>query len=215
MALLFGESPQKPARRELAAGAVILFGFVGSRDRAILDHIREIERAAPFRHLQTPGGGSMSAAMTNCGPLGWVSDPTGYRYEPCDPQTREPWPAMPELFRDLAREAAAEAGFADFDPDACLINRYNQGARMGLHVDKDERGYDQPIVSVSLGVSAVFLFGGVRRRDKADRLRLEHGDVVVFGGESRLRYHGVQRIERGAHPMTGTARVNLTFRRAR
>lgn len=215
MALLFENAPDRPTRRELAAGAVILHGFVGSRDEPILAEIRRIRRAAPFRHMQTPGGGSMSAAMTSCGAYGWVTDPTGYRYEPTDPRTGEPWPPMPELFSTLAREAAAEAGFPGFEPDSCLINRYDQGARMGMHRDADERSFDAPIVSVSLGVSAVFLFGGLRRRDKPDRLRLEHGDVVVFGGDSRMRYHGVQRIEHGAHPLTGSSRINLTLRRAR
>jgi alkylated DNA repair protein (DNA oxidative demethylase) len=169
---------------------------------------------APLRQMITPGGLRMSVAMTNCGPVGWVSDRAGYRYAPLDPTTGQPWPAMPRVFATLARRAAAEAGFDGFAPDACLINRYEPGTRLSLHQDRDERDYGAPIVSVSLGVSAIFLFGGSKRSDKTLRTRLEHGDVVVWGGPARLRYHGVLPLEQSSHPRTGPLRFNLTFRKA-
>ncbi len=172
--------------------------------------IEEIAAAAPFRHMVTPGGFRMSVAMTNCGALGWVSDRKGYRYSPVDPDTGLPWPAMPPTFLRLANEAAAAAGFAAFVPDACLVNRYAPGAKMSLHQDRDERDLSQPIVSVSLGLPAVFLFGGPNRKDAVTRMALEHRDVVVWGGPSRLFYHGVMPLKEGAQPY----RFNLTFRRA-
>jgi alkylated DNA repair protein (DNA oxidative demethylase) len=156
----------------------------------------------------------MSVAMTNCGGAGWVSDKRGYRYDPLDPSTQKPWPTMPTIFADLAQRAAAEAGFEDFAPDTCLINRYDPGARLTLHQDKNERNFDTPIVSVSLGLPAKFLFGGMKRTDKAQRLMLNHGDVVVWGGPSRLAFHGVDVLKEGVHPATGRCRINLTFRKA-
>jgi DNA oxidative demethylase len=165
--------------------------------------------------MRTPGGFSMSVAMTNCGPFGWVSDPTGYRYSPTDPETGVAWPAMPAAFAELATRAAAAAGFPDFAPDACLVNRYEPGARLTLHQDKDEWDFGAPIVSVSLGVPAVFLFGGLKRSDRPQRVPLEHGDVVVWGGPARLRYHGVAKLEESRHAFAGNARINLTLRRAR
>ena len=184
-------------------------------ERALAAGVGAVEAAAPFRHMTTPGGYTMSVAMTNCGAFGWVSDPTGYRYSPNDPDTGAPWPAMPAAFTELARGAAAAIGFADFIPDACLVNRYAPGARLTLHQDKDERDYGAPIVSVSLGVPAVFLFGGLRRKDRPQRVPLEHGDVVVWGGPARLRYHGVAKLEDSEHPFAGRTRINLTLRRAR
>jgi len=165
--------------------------------------------------MRTPGGFSMSVAMTNCGAFGWVSDPTGYRYSPTDPETGAAWPAMPAALAELATRAAAAAGFAGFAPDACLVNRYEPGARLTLHQDKDERDFAAPIVSVSLGVPAVFLFGGLKRKDRPRRVPLEHGDVVVWGGPARLRYHGVAKLETAQHAFAGNARINLTLRRAR
>src|SRR3989441_52300 len=169
---------------------------------------------APFRHMVTPGGYRMSVAMTNCGAAGWVTDRTGYRYDSHDPQTGRPWPAMPDVFADLAAQAAARAGFDGFAPDACLINRYEPGARLSLHQDKNERDFSAPIVSVSLGLPAVFLLGGLRRADTPGRVPLVHGDVVVWGGPARLRYHGVLPLEAGHHLLMGGHRINLTFRRA-
>jgi alkylated DNA repair protein (DNA oxidative demethylase) len=180
---------------------------------ALLAAIDRITVAAPFRRMVTPGGWRMSVAMTNCGPLGWVTDQRGYRYDPLDPERNRPWPAMPALFRDLADRAAARAGFAKFRPDACLINRYEPGSRLSLHQDRNEVDFGQPIVSVSLGVAATFLWGGNGRADPVRRLRLEDGDVMVWGGEDRLRFHGVAPVN-GAHPHTGFLRYNLTFRRA-
>jgi len=198
----------------LAEGAVVLRGFVRCRLAALLAAVETITAVAPFRHMITPGGFRMSVAMTNCGRAGWVTDRTGYRYEPVDPMTGRPWPAIPALFRELASGAASTAGFARFEPDACLINRYEPGARLSLHRDEDERDYGAPIVSVSLGLPALFLFGGERRADRPRRIPLESGDVVVWGGAARLTYHGVAPLADGEDPLTGRCRLNLTFRKA-
>jgi alkylated DNA repair protein (DNA oxidative demethylase) len=198
----------------LAEGAQVLRGFALDVADALLDGAQSVMAQAPLRQMITPGGLRMSVAMTNCGPVGWVSDRAGYRYARLDPTTGQPWPAMPRVFATLARRAAAEAGFDGFAPDACLINRYEPGTRLSLHQDRDERDYGAPIVSVSLGVSAIFLFGGSKRSDKTLRTRLEHGDVVVWGGPARLRYHGVLPLEQSSHPRTGPLRFNLTFRKA-
>ena len=199
-------------REALAEGAVLLRGFALDRAQALIGAVEDIARAAPFRHMVTPGGFSMSVAMTNCGQAGWVTDRTGYRYDPRDPETGQPWPAMPHVFADLAMRAADEAGFAGFPPESCLINRYEPGARMSLHQDRNERDFSQPIVSVSLGLPAVFLFGGSKRADRPRRIPLHHGDVVVWGGPARLTFHGVAPLSDGDHPLLGRSRVNLTFR---
>jgi DNA oxidative demethylase len=202
------------AKEELAPGAWLLRGFALEHVTVLLANIERIVVAAPLRHLLTPGGFRMSVAMTNCGALGWVSDRTGYRYESRDPTSGQPWPAMPKAFNALAQSAAHSAGFPDFDPDACLINRYEPGARLTLHQDKDERDFREPIVSVSLGLPAVFLFGGNTRRESQRRIPLKHGDVVVWGGPARLRHHGVLPLKDGYHDILGSKRLNLTFRRA-
>lgn len=207
-------APNAGKTEPLADGAVVLRGFALADAPALLAAVGEITAAAPFRHLETPGGFRMSVAMTNCGEVGWVSDRRGYRYQPLDPLTGNRWPAMPPLFLSLARRAAEAAGFRDFHTDVCLINRYAPGARLTLHQDKDEKGYTDPIVSVSLGLPAVFQFGGLSRADKTRRIRLEHGDVTVWGGPARLAYHGVAPLADGEHPATGPCRINLTFRRA-
>lgn len=194
---------------------MLLRGFARQRQHELIAAVEAITAQAPFRHLMTPGGHRMSVAMTNCGSYGWVSDASGYRYDAIDPVSGEPWPAMPPLFRKLAVEAAAEAGFAGFAPDACLINRYEPGARLTLHQDRDERNLGAPIVSVSLGLPATFLFGGMKRSDKTQRYRLEHGDVAVWGGPARLAFHGVAPLAAGEHGLLGGKRINLTFRRAR
>ena len=196
----------------LAPGAVVLREFASGEE--LLPLIEAIAVAAPFRHLVTPGGYTMSVAMTNCGRLGWTSDRKGYRYSPLDPETGSAWPAMPEAFTRLAREAAERAGFPCFAPEACLINRYAVGAKLTLHQDRDENNYDHPIVSVSLGIPAVFQFGGTKRTDPLKRVTLYHGDVVVWGGEARLAYHGIQPLKEATHPLTGACRLNLTFRKA-
>jgi DNA oxidative demethylase len=213
MSSLFDSELLPPYHERLEEGAVLLRGFATSEAPALLEEVARIAQAAPFRHLVTPGGFTMSVAMTNCGRVGWVSDRTGYRYDPADPDTGTPWPAMPEKFLDLAARAAGEAGFADYDPDACLINRYRAGAKLSLHQDRDEKDVWAPIVSVSLGLPAVFLWGGKRRSDSVCRLRLENGDVVVWGGPARFVYHGIAPLKDGQHPLTGTARINLTFRK--
>jgi DNA oxidative demethylase len=204
-----------PSNERIADGAFLLRGFSLENVAALLAEIERIETAAAFRHLQTPGGFRMSVAMTNCGALGWVSDRSGYRYTTHDPLSDQPWPPMPLVFASLAEHAAQAAGFEDFKPDACLINRYVPGARLTLHQDKDENDFGAPIVSVSLGLSAVFLFGGNARNDKQRRIPLQHGDVVVWGGPARLSHHGVLPLKDGNHPLLGRQRVNLTFRRVR
>jgi len=205
--------PQAP-EQSLCEGAMLLRGFAWAPEPAILRALDRVIRAAPFRHMHTPGGLRMSVAMSNCGALGWISDRRGYRYAAHDPESGKPWPAMPPAFAQLARDAGAQAGFENFAPDACLINRYEPGAKLSLHQDRDERDFDEPIVSVSLGLPAMFLFGGLRRSDKPMRIPLTHGDVVVWGGPARMHYHGVLPLEDGTHPQLGACRINLTFRKA-
>ncbi|HXE30591.1 MAG TPA: DNA oxidative demethylase AlkB [Terriglobales bacterium] len=201
------------AMTALEAGAVLLPGFALPADAALLRDVAAIAGRAPWRHMTVPGGHSMSVAMTNAGPLGWVADRSGYRYSAVDPDSGSLWPDMPPAFARLATEAAAQAGFPGFQSNACLMNRYAPGARLSLHQDKDEGDFSHPIVSVSLGLPATFLWGGARRTDPTRKIRLEHGDVVVFGGEARLRYHGIAPLRAGTHPALGECRVNLTFRR--
>ena len=201
-------------REQLADGATLLRGFATEQERTLMMNLSEIISVAPLRHMVTPGGFSMSVAMTNCGKAGWITDRKGYRYATDDPETGKPWPAMPAAFTQLATSAAAEAGFSDFHSDACLINQYQPGARMTLHQDRDEADFKAPIVSVSLGLPAVFLFGGLERKDKARRIPLHSGDVVVWGGPSRLFFHGINSLKDGEHPLTGRCRFNLTFRLA-
>lgn len=198
----------------LAEGATLLRGFAVAASAGLMEALAGVVHAAPFRHMVTPGGFRMSVAMTNCGQFGWVSDEAGYRYAPDDPLSGLPWPQMPAPFLDLAQRAALAGGFAAFQPDACLVNRYDPGARLTLHQDRNERDLSQPIVSVSLGLPAVFLFGGLTRKVRPRRLLLESGDVAVWGGPARLFYHGVADLEGGEHPLTGQCRINLTFRKA-
>ena len=202
------------ARELLADGAVVLRGFAASVTAALMAELDAIVAAAPFRRMVTPGGYQMSVAMTNCGARGWVTDRTGYRYDPLDPVSGRPWPAMPAAFERVAVSAADEAGFSHFAPDACLINRYEPGARLSLHQDRNERDLGAPVVSVSLGLPAKFLFGGDRRSDRPRRVWLESGDVVVWGGPARLAFHGIEPLADGEHALTGRCRINLTFRRA-
>jgi alkylated DNA repair protein (DNA oxidative demethylase) len=213
---LFASLPDlAPAREEIADGAMLLRGFARPAESDLIAALRDIVEQAPFRHMSTPGGHQMSVAMTNCGIAGWVTDRTGYRYDSADPQSAKSWPAMPPTFRALAAQAAAEAGFAGFAPDACLVNRYEPGARMSLHQDRDENDFGAPIVSVSLGLPAIFLFGSLKRSDKTQRYRLQHGDIVVWGGPARLAFHGVAPLADGEHTLLGRQRINLTFRKAR
>jgi DNA oxidative demethylase len=204
----------QPDREELAPGAAWLHGYALPLEDAVLAALRKVAEAAPFRHMVTPGGFAMSVAMTNCGAAGWVTDRTGYRYDRRDPDSTRPWPCMPDAFLGLATGAAAAAGYPDFAPDACLINRYEPGARLSLHQDRNERDFAAPIVSVSLGLPGVFQFGGLKRNDPVRRVALHHGDVVVWGGPSRMNYHGILPLKDGEHPRLGRVRVNLTFRKA-
>jgi alkylated DNA repair protein (DNA oxidative demethylase) len=201
-------------REELVTGAVLLRGFARQDGVALMQAIGLVAAAAPFRHMVTRGGFTMSVAMTNCGRAGWITDRRGYRYDSIDPETAKPWPALPEIFRTVAVRAAEAGGFSKFEPDACLVNRYEPGARMSLHQDRNEQDFEQPIVSISLGLPAVFLFGGNERTDKPKKVFLESGDVVVWGGPARLAFHGIAPLADGEHPLTGRARFNLTFRRA-
>ena len=212
---LFDSLPPDTALTPLAPGAVLLHGFARDEEAALLQAIESVLQQAPWRHWHTPGGYTMSVAMSNCGPLGWVSGASGYRYAAQDPATHQPWPAMPACLMDLARRAAARSGYPHFEPDACLINQYTPGARLSLHQDKDEQDLREPIVSLSLGLPAVFLFGTASRADRPQRWRLVHGDVVVWGGASRLAFHGVNALADGEHPLLGRRRLNLTFRRVR
>ena len=213
MTPLFDDDPSARGPEPLEEGAVLLRGFAAAEVPVLLEAVEQIAAQAPFRHLITPGGYRMSVAMTNCGPLGWVSDRSGYRYDPADPDSGKPWPPMPEPFRRLAAATASQDGFANYAPDACLINRYEPGSKLSMHIDKDERDPVAPIVSVSLGLPAVFLWGGKRRADRPRRIRLESGDVVVWGGPARFIYHGVAPLPDGVHPLTGRLRINLTFRK--
>jgi alkylated DNA repair protein (DNA oxidative demethylase) len=211
---LFNCTALDTQHERLAPGAWLLRGFALGKVTAVLEAIDGITAAAPFRHLVTPGGFRMSVAMTNCGSIGWVSDRRGYRYDVCDPLSGRPWPPMPPVFLELAQDAARAGGFSRFEPDACLVNRYEPGARLTLHQDKDEGDFSAPIVSVSLGLPATFLFGGNARTDKQRRMPLQHGDVVVWGGPARLYHHGVLAVKDGYHELLGSQRLNLTFRRA-
>ncbi|MGH8120459.1 MAG: DNA oxidative demethylase AlkB [Gammaproteobacteria bacterium] len=202
------------SRESLGPAAAVLRGFARARETALFSALEKVTAAAPYRHMVTPGGFTMSVAMTNCGSYGWVSDRSGYRYDAQDPLTGKNWPEMPKTFLALAHQAAAAAGFNNFISDVCLVNRYVPGAKLSLHQDKDELDFNQPIVSVSLGVPAVFLFGGPKRNDRPDRVSLKHGDVVVWGGPDRLRYHGVLPLREAHHPCYGCHRINLTFRKA-
>jgi alkylated DNA repair protein (DNA oxidative demethylase) len=199
----------------LAPGAALLHAFAAPQAAALLSSLHEITARSPFRRMTTPGGYRMSVAMTNCGAQGWITDVSGYRYGAHDPATATCWPPLPEVFREVATAAAAATGFDAFTPDACLISRYEPGARLSLHQDKDELDLESPIVSISLGLPAIFLFGGQRRSDRPLRVPLVHGDVVVWGGPARLRYHGVRPLADGQHPLLGASRVNLSLRRAR
>lgn len=203
-----------PIRQPLGDGAVVLRAFALSRAGALLAAAEHVGAAAPFRRMVTPGGHTMSVAMTNCGDLGWVTDRAGYRYQRADPLGGRHWPPMPDMFVAVATEAAGAAGYLGFTPNACLLNRYEPGTRLTLHQDRNETDMQAPIVSVSLGLPARFLFGGLRRSDRPRRIRLEHGDVVVWGGPTRLAYHGVEPLEDDWHPATGRCRINLTFRKA-
>ncbi|AXA71685.1 DNA oxidative demethylase AlkB [Achromobacter insolitus] len=215
---LFGEDGDDGAAQDgrvvLGPQSLVLRGFALPMVDALLAGVDAVAAQAPFRHMETPGGYTMSVALTNCGQLGWTSDARGYRYTRTDPLSGQPWPAMPPAFMLLAQAAAAEAGFAGFEPDACLVNRYEPGSRLSLHQDRNERDYGAPIVSVSLGMPAMFLFGGEQRADKASRTPLFHGDVVVWGGVDRLRYHGIMPIKDLPHPRLGSQRINFTIRRA-
>jgi DNA oxidative demethylase len=202
------------ADRAAQLGLTYLPGFALPLEKGLLAAIEQVTTAAPFRNMLTPGGQRMSAAMTNCGQVGWVTDRKGYRYDRLDPESERPWPPLPESFARLAELAGAAAGFSGFRPDVCLINRYEPGARMSLHQDRDERDFSAPIVSVSLGLDATFLFGGLKRSDRPHRLPLTHGDVLVWGGANRLAYHGVAPVADGSHPTVGRMRLNLTMRKA-
>ncbi len=211
---LFGGTTTLESLEPLAPGAVLLRGFAVAAEHELLNALAEVIAQALFRHMLTPGGFRMSVGMSNCGALGWITDLSGYRYGPIDPLSGQPWPPLPEVFLRLATQAAERAGFSQFVPDACLINRYEPGSRLSLHQDRNERDFAEPIVSVSLGLPVVFLFGGSSRSVPARRIGLMHGDVVVWGGPARLSYHGVLPLKEGCHSLVGAQRLNLTLRKA-
>ena len=212
---LFQENDDARADVEqLGEQAFVLRGFALEYVPELLPAISSVQAAAPFRHMVTRGGYTMSVALTNCGHLGWTTDRRGYRYTHEDPLTGKPWPALPGVMERLAKSAATEAGFENFQPDACLVNRYEPGSRLTLHQDRNEIDYSAPIVSVSLGVPATFLWGGAERSDPTRKVRLVHGDVVVWGGVDRMRYHGVADMKEAVHPIFGDHRINFTFRKA-
>jgi DNA oxidative demethylase len=211
---LFDAVPTSRASETLAEGAVVLRGFASAEEHTLIECVHAVTAAAPFRNMITPGGFRMSVAMSNCGEVGWVTDGSGYRYDRLDPLTGRSWPPMPEPIRALAIRAAHAAGYVPFKPDACLINRYEPGSRLSLHQDRNERDFAPPVVSISLGLPATFLFGGDERRERPRRLRLASTDVVVWGGRARLAFHGVAPLEEGLHPETGRCRFNLTVRAA-
>jgi len=213
MSSLFESEPPRLFKEPLEEGAVLLRGFAFSDAPRLVEEVSRITQQAAFRTVVTPGGYTMSVTMTNCGRVGWVSDVKGYRYDRTDPETGLAWPPIPPAFLSVATRAAAEGGFADFDPDACLVNRYVAGAKLGLHQDRDEQDSWAPIVSVSLGLPATFLWGGKRRADRVRRIRLESGDVAVWGGPARFIYHGVAPLAEGESTLTGNVRINLTFRK--
>lgn len=206
---------ERPAQEPIAVDAWLLPGLATPVAEVLCGEIERIVAVAPWRTMTTPGGLPMSVTTTGCGTWGWCASRAGYGYSRVDPQSGRPWPAMPAAFAELAERAASLAGWPGFSPDACLLNRYAPGARMGLHQDRDERDLQAPIVSVSLGLPATFVFGGAARTDPTVKVPLEHGDVVVFGGRARLCCHGVLPVRAGHHPRLGPWRVNLTFRRAR
>ena len=211
---MFEAEPSGDGAEQLADGALVLRAFARGETAALVAAVDEIAAVAPFRHMATPGGFCMSVAMTSCGQAGWVTDRRGYRYAATDPLSEKPWPPLPVGFLTLAARAAAAAGFGGFMPDSCLINRYEPGTKLSLHRDEDERDFAAPVVSVSLGLPATFLWGGLSRKDPVRRIRLESGDVVVWGGPARLVYHGVAPLAAAEHPLTGRRRINLTFRKA-
>lgn len=208
------DAAQTPRTEQIGPRSFVLRGFALPSMELLLPALEQVLAQSPFRHMTTPGGFTMSVALSNCGSVGWVTDRAGYRYTHIDPQTGVPWPALPDPLLALAQTAAAASGFPGFMPDACLINRYVPGSKMSLHQDKNETGYEWPVVSVSLGIPATFLFGGLERSDKTQRVSLFHGDVVVWGDEDRLRYHGVLPLKHAEHPVLGEQRINFTFRKA-
>jgi alkylated DNA repair protein (DNA oxidative demethylase) len=211
----FEPSSKAPQLQKITEDCYLLKGYAVKHGDKNIQLIHQLAEAAPFRQMQTPGGHTMSVSISNCGHYGWISDRHGYRYAAINPDTERPWPALPENWKKLAHDAANCAGFADFNPDVCLINRYAVGSKMGLHQDKDEEDFSQPIVSVSLGLPILFVFGGAERQSPVQSVLLEHGDVMVWGGKTRLNFHGVRTLKAGHHPVAGPYRFNLTFRRAR
>lgn len=205
---------EPPQQQQILEDVYLLQGFALSGAAHLVADLHAVIQIAPLRQMLTPSGLMMSVLTSSCGKRGWISDKKGYRYSTIDPISGQTWPEMPDSFITLAQQAAAIAGFENFAPDSCLINSYASGAKMGLHQDKDERDFTQPIVSVSLGVAAMFQMGGFKRGEQALKFALHHGDVLVWGRTARLRFHGVLPVKAATHPAFGERRVNLTFRKA-
>ena len=206
---LFSQLELEPTHEELYPGAVLMRGLALPQDREFFAAMESIIAAAPLHHAVTPGGLPMGVMVTDCGD----SRAFANRWDAANTPGKQPWPRMPRVLYDFAIRCANRSGFPLFRPDACHINRYHAGIKLGLHQDRHEIDLNQPIVSISLGLECIFLLGGLQRTDKARHILLEHGDVIVWGGPSRMRFHGVQPLKPGSHPLTGPYRYNLTFRR--
>ena len=206
---LFTQLETEPTYEEVTPGAVLMRGLALPQDREFLAAVDTITAAAPVHHAVTPSGLPMGVMVTDCGD----SRAFANRWDPANPTHKRVWPPMPVVLRDFAIRCAVRAGFPKFRPDACHINQYEAGIKLGLHQDRHECDMTQPIVSVSFGLECVFLFGGLQRMDKPRHILLEHGDVFVWGGPARMCFHGVQPLKPGSHPLTGPYRINLTFRK--
>ncbi|THJ30850.1 DNA oxidative demethylase AlkB [Lampropedia aestuarii] len=211
---LFADSPEEQ-RVALGPQAVVLRQKASPLAAELVARIEDVLQHSPLYQMATPGGKPLSVRTTSCGTHGWSSDPTGYSYVRHHPLTDQAWPEIPAAWSALATEAAQEAGFAQFAPDTCLINQYGLDSKMALHQDRSEQDLRQPVVSISLGMSALFLWGGMQRSDKPAHVLLHHGDMVVWGGVDRLRFHGIKHLTGAPHPQLGAMRYNLTLRRAR
>jgi len=206
---LFSQLVAEPTHEEIFPGAVLMRSLALPQDNEFFTAAEAIIAARPLHHTTTPSGLPMGVMVTDCGD----SRAFANRWDTANPERMRLWPPMPPLLRDFAIRCAVRSGFPQFRPDACHINRYQAGTKLGLHQDRHECDWTQPIVSLSFGLECIFLLGGLQRTDKPRRILLEHGDVIVWGGPSRMRFHGVQPLKPGHHPLTGPYRYNLTFRK--
>jgi len=206
---LFSQLAAEPTHEEIFPGATLMRGLAQAQDGEFLEAMQGVLSAAPLHHATTPTGLPMGVMVSDCG----TPEAFRRRWDPANPAVRQMWPPMPRALLDFSLRCAVRAGFPLFRPDTCHVNRYQAGTKLGLHQDRHECDMSQPIVSVSFGLECVFLLGGLERTDSPKRILLEHGDVIVWGGPSRMRFHGVQPLKPGHHPLTGPYRYNLTFRK--